>query len=130
MGAMRKETHKFESRYLDRLIGPYPECRDLYQKRSPINFVDNIICPVIFFQGLEDKIVPPDQTEKMFNALNRRGLPASYIPFEGERYGSRSARNIKRALDAELNFYTKVFSYRLTDHKELHENAERTFVIH
>ncbi|MCE8428654.1 MAG: S9 family peptidase [Candidatus Methanoperedens sp.] len=66
---MRKESHKFESRYLDRLIGPYPWCRDLYQKRSPINFVDNISSPVIFFQGLEDKIVPPDQTEKLFNAL-------------------------------------------------------------
>jgi len=113
--AMRKETHKFESRYLDRLIGAYPECRDLYQERSPINFVDNIICPVIFFQGLEDKVVPPDQTEKMFNALNSRGLPASYIPFEGEQHGFRSARNIKRALDAELNFYSKVFSFRLAD---------------
>ncbi len=113
--AMRKETHKFESRYFDRLIGHYPECRDLYQKRSPINFVDNIICPVIFFQGLEDKIVPPDQTEKMFNALNHKGLPASYIPFEGEQHGFRSARNIKRALDAELLFYSKVFSFDLVD---------------
>jgi dipeptidyl aminopeptidase/acylaminoacyl peptidase len=107
--AMRKETHKFESRYLELLIGPYPECRDLYQKRSPINFVDNIICPVIFFQGLEDKVVPPDQTEKMFNALNRRGVPASYIPFEGEQHGFRRALNIKRALEAELYFYSKVF---------------------
>lgn len=108
--AMRKETHKFESRYLDRLIGVYPECRDLYQKRSPINFVDNMSCPVIFFQGLEDRVVPPDQTEKMFNALNRMGLPVSYLPFEGEQHGFRRAENIKRALDAELNFYSKVFS--------------------
>jgi dipeptidyl aminopeptidase/acylaminoacyl peptidase len=108
--AMRKETHKFESRYLELLIGPYPECRDLYQKRSPLNFVDNIICPVIFFQGLEDKVVPPDQTEKMFNALNRRGVSASYIPFEGEQHGFRRADNIKRALEAELYFYSKVFS--------------------
>jgi len=112
---MRKETHKFESRYLDRLIGPYPECRDLYQKRSPINFVDNISSPVIFFQGLEDKIVPPDQTEKLFNALSRKGLPVSYLPFEGEQHGFRRAENIKRALDAELNFYSKVFSFRLAD---------------
>jgi dipeptidyl aminopeptidase/acylaminoacyl peptidase len=113
--AMRKETHKFESRYLDRLIGPYAECHDLYQKRSPINFVDNISCPVIFFQGLEDKIVPPDQTEKMFNALSRKGLPVSYFPFEGEQHGFRRAENIKRALDAELYFFSKVFSFRLAD---------------
>jgi len=113
--AMRKETHKFESRYLDRLIGPYPEYRDLYQKRSPINFVDNISCPVIFFQGLEDRVVPPDQTEKMFNALSRKELPVSYVSFEGEQHGFRRAENIKRALDAELNFYSKVFSFRLAD---------------
>ncbi len=113
--AMRKETHKFESRYLDRLIGHYPECRDLYQKRSPINFIDNLSCPVIFFQGLEDKVVPPDQTEKMFNALSRKGLPVSYLPFEGEQHGFRRAENIKRALDTELNFYSKVFSFRLAD---------------
>jgi dipeptidyl aminopeptidase/acylaminoacyl peptidase len=107
--AMRNETHKFESRYLDRLIGPYPECRDLYQKRSPINFVDNIICPVIFFQGLEDKVVPPAQTEKMFNALSHRGLPVSYLPFEGEQHGFRRGENIKRALDVELNFIRRYF---------------------
>ena len=113
--AMRKETHKFESRYLDRLIGPYPECLDLYQKRSPINFVDNISSPVIFFQGLEDKIVPPDQTEKLFNALSSKGLPVSYLPFEGEQHGFRRSENIKRVLDAELYFYSKVFSFRLAD---------------
>jgi dipeptidyl aminopeptidase/acylaminoacyl peptidase len=109
--AMRKGTHKFESRYLDRLIGPYPECRDIYQKRSPINFVDNMSCPVIFFQGLEDKVVPPDQTEQMFNALSRKGLFVSYSPFEGEQHGFRRAENIKRALDSELDFYSKVFSF-------------------
>ncbi len=106
--AMRKETHKFESRYLDRLIGPYPERQNLYKKRSPINFADDLSCPVIFFQGLEDKIVPPDQTEKMVNALLRKGLPVSYIRFEGEQHGFRRAENIKRALDAELKFYRYV----------------------
>jgi dipeptidyl aminopeptidase/acylaminoacyl peptidase len=100
------------------LIGPYPEFRDLYQKRSPINFVDNLSCPVIFFQGLEDKVVPPDQTEKMFNALSRKGLPVSYLPFEGEQHGFRRSENIKRALDAELYFYSKVFSFRLADQIE------------
>jgi dipeptidyl aminopeptidase/acylaminoacyl peptidase len=113
--SMRKDTHKFESRYLDRLIGPYPERQDLYQERSPLNFVDNISCPVIFFQGLEDKIVPPEQTEKMFRALLRRGLPVSYLPFEGEQHGFRRSGNIKRALDAELYFYSKIFSFRLAD---------------
>ncbi|VVB87910.1 Acylamino-acid-releasing enzyme [uncultured archaeon] len=113
--SMRKETHKFESRYLDRLIGPYPECQDLYQERSPLNFVDRLSCPVIFFQGLEDKIVPPEQTEKMFRALLRRGLPVSYLPFEGEQHGFRRSGNIKRALDAELYFYSKIFSFRLAD---------------
>ncbi|MCX9010648.1 MAG: S9 family peptidase [Candidatus Methanoperedens sp.] len=112
---MRKETHKFESRYLDRLIGPYPESQDLYQKRSPINFVDHLSCPVIFFQGLEDKVVPPDQTEKMFRALRHKGLPVSYLPFEGEQHGFRRSENIKRALDAELYFYSKVFSFRLPE---------------
>ncbi len=113
--AMRKETHKFESRYLDRLIGPYPERLDLYHKRSPINFVDHLLCPVIFFQGLEDRIVPPDQAEKMFRALRGRGLPVSYLPFEGEQHGFRKASNIKRALEAELYFYSKVFAFRLAD---------------
>jgi len=115
---MRKETHKFESRYLDRLIGPYPERRDLYQKRSPINFIDYLSCPVIFFQGLEDKVVPPDQTEKMFRALLHRGVPVSYLPFEGEQHGFRRSENIKRALDAELYFYSKVFSFRPADQVE------------
>jgi dipeptidyl aminopeptidase/acylaminoacyl peptidase len=116
--AMRKETHKFESRYLDRLIGPYPECWDLYQNRSPINFVDNLSCPVIFFQGLEDKIVPHDQTEKMFNALSHKGLPVSYLPFKGEQHGFRRSENVKRTLDSELYFYSKVFSFRLADQIE------------
>ena len=111
--SMRKETHKFESRYLDRLVGPYPERQDLYRERSPLNFVDRLSCPVIFFQGLEDKIVPPEQTEKMFGALLRRGLPVSYLPFEGEQHGFRRSENIKRALDAELYFYSKLFSFKL-----------------
>jgi dipeptidyl aminopeptidase/acylaminoacyl peptidase len=112
---MRQETHKFESRYLDRLISPYPERKGLYRERSPLNFVDRLSCPVIFFQGLEDKIVPPEQTEKMFRALLRRGLPVAYLPFEGEQHGFRRSENIKRALNAELYFYSKIFSFRLAD---------------
>lgn len=108
---MRKDTHKFESRYLDRLIGPYPEFRELYWKRSPLNFVAQISCPLIFFQGLEDRIVLPEQTEKIFKALHYKRIPVAYLPFEGEQHGLRRSQNIKRALDAELYFYSKIFSF-------------------
>jgi len=113
--ALVKETHKFESRYPYRLVGPYPERRDLYRERSPINFVERLSCPVIFFQGLEDKAVPPDQAEMMVEALRTKGLPVAYIPFEGEQHGFRRAENIKRALDAELYFYSKIFDFKLAD---------------
>ena len=113
--ALAKETHKFESRYLDRLIGPYPERRDLYRERSPMNFVERLSCPVIFLQGLEDKVVPPKQAEMMVEALRTKGLPVAYIAFEGEQHGFRRAENIKRALDAELYFYSKIFGFELAD---------------
>ncbi len=113
--ALTNETHKFESHYLDRLIGPYPERRDIYDERSPINFVDRLSCPVIFFQGLEDKIVPPNQAQVMFEALRAKGLPVAYVPFEGEQHGFRRASNIKRALDAEMYFYSKIFGFELAD---------------
>ncbi len=113
--ALTKDTHKFESRYLDRLVGPYPERRDLYQERSPIHFADRLSCPVILFQGLEDKVVPPSQAELMVEALQAKGVPVAYIPFEGEQHGFRRAESIKRALEAELYFYSQVFSFELAD---------------
>jgi dipeptidyl aminopeptidase/acylaminoacyl peptidase len=113
--ALARETHKFESRYLDRLIGPYPERADLYRERSPIHFTDLLSCPVIFFQGLEDEVVPPNQAETMFEALREKDLPVSYVPFEGEQHGFRRAENIKRALDGELYFYSRVFGFELAD---------------
>lgn len=113
--ALAKETHKFESRYLDRLLGPYPERRDLYRERSPINFVERLSSPVIFFQGLEDEVVPPKQAEVMVEALRTKRLPVAYMTFEGEQHGFRRAENIKRALDAELYFYSKVFGFELAD---------------
>jgi dipeptidyl aminopeptidase/acylaminoacyl peptidase len=113
--ALAKETHKFESRYLDRLIGAYPEHRDLYVARSPIHAVDRLACPVIFFQGLEDEVVPPNQAERMVDALREKGLPVAYVPFAGEQHGFRRAENIKRALDAELYFYAKVFGFDLAE---------------
>jgi len=103
--ALARDTHKFESRYLDWLIGPYPAERATYVERSPISHVDRLGVPVIFFQGSEDKIVPPNQTELMVEALTRRGIAVGYLLFDGEQHGFRKADNIKRALDAELYFY-------------------------
>jgi len=116
--ALVKETHKFESHYLDKLIGPYPECRGLYRERSPITYVKRLSCPVIFFQGLEDKIVPPNQTMRMVNELSTKGLPVAYILFKGEQHGFRRGENIKRALDAELYFYSKIFGFDLAESVE------------
>jgi dipeptidyl aminopeptidase/acylaminoacyl peptidase len=113
--AMATDTHKFESRYLDRLVGPYPERRDLYVERSPIHHVERLNNPVIFFQGLEDKVVPPNQAETMVEALRNKGIPVAYLPFEGEQHGFRRAENIKRALDAELYFYGCIFGFELAD---------------
>src|SRR5207302_6410397 len=113
--ALAKDTHKFESRYLDGLIGPYPERRDLYVERSPVHFTDRLACPMILFQGLEDKVVPPKQAEEMFEAVRAKGLPVAYLTFEGEQHGFRKAENIKRVLEAELYFYSKVFKFELAD---------------
>jgi dipeptidyl aminopeptidase/acylaminoacyl peptidase len=111
--ALARDTHKLESRYLDRLVGPYPDHRDLYRQRSPIHFADRLSCPMIFFQGLEDRVVPPSQTELMFEALRAKGVPVAYLPFEGEQHGFRRADNIKQALDAELYFYARIFGFEL-----------------
>jgi dipeptidyl aminopeptidase/acylaminoacyl peptidase len=112
---LAKETHKYESRYLDRLIGPYPERAELYRARSPIHHTQKLSCPVIFFQGLEDEVVPKEQAETMFAALREKGLPVAYVPFEGEQHGFRRAENIRRALDGELYFYSQVFGFEPAD---------------
>jgi dipeptidyl aminopeptidase/acylaminoacyl peptidase len=116
--ALAKETHKFESRYLDGLIGPYPLRADLYRERSPIYFTDQLAASVIFFQGLEDKVVPPNQAEMMVEALRKKGVPVAYVPFEGEQHGFRRAENIKRALDGEIYFYSRIFGFELADKVE------------
>jgi dipeptidyl aminopeptidase/acylaminoacyl peptidase len=116
--ALATDTHKFESRYLDGLIGAYPAEAELYQARSPINAVDQLSCPVIFFQGDEDKIVPPNQAERMVEALKAKGLPVAYVLYEGEQHGFRKAENIKRTLDGELYFFAKVFGFELADEVE------------
>jgi dipeptidyl aminopeptidase/acylaminoacyl peptidase len=111
-------THKFESRYLDGLVGPYPECADVYRERSPINHVADISCPVIVLQGLEDAIVPPAQAEIIVAALADKGLPYAYLAFEGEQHGFRKAENIVRAQEAELYFYGRVFGFTPADEIE------------
>ena len=116
--ALTRETHKFESRYLDTMIGPYPERRDLYVERSPIHHTDRLSCPVVLFQGLEDKVVPPNQAERMLEALRAKGIPVAYVPFEGEQHGFRRAENIKRSLDGELYFYSRVFGFDTADDLE------------
>ncbi len=113
--ALDEDTHKFESRYSTTLIGPYPEQKGLYIARSPIHFTEELSCPVIFFQGLEDKVVPPNQAEMMVDALRKKGLPVAYVAFEGEQHGFRRAENIKRSLDGELYFYSRVFGFELAE---------------
>jgi dipeptidyl aminopeptidase/acylaminoacyl peptidase len=105
LAALARDTHKFESRYLDSLVGPYPDREDLYRERSPIFHAGRLSVPVIFFQGEEDRVVPPGQSETMVEKLREKGLPVGYLLFSGEQHGFRKAENIKRALDAELYFF-------------------------
>ncbi len=109
---MQQDTHKFESRYNESLIGPYPAARDLYVARSPIHFTDRLSCPIILFQGLDDKVVPPNQSQMMADAVRKKGLKVRYVTFEGEQHGFRKAENIIRALDEELAFYRDVFGVK------------------
>ena len=113
--SLARDTHKFESRYLDTLIGPYPQMQDLYLARSPINFTHQLSCPLILLQGLEDQIVPPNQAEMMFEAVREKGIPTAYLAFEGEQHGFRQSENIKRALESEFYFYSKVFGFEPAD---------------
>jgi dipeptidyl aminopeptidase/acylaminoacyl peptidase len=111
-------THKFESRYMESLLGPYPERRDVYRERSPINHVDDLSCPVILLQGLEDVIVPPAQADIIVEAMRRKGLPFAYLGFEGEQHGFRKAESIIRAEEAELYFYGRVWGFTPADEIE------------
>ncbi|HEY3020395.1 MAG TPA: S9 family peptidase [Solirubrobacteraceae bacterium] len=113
--ALARDTHKFESRYLDRLVGPYPAAADVYRERSPIHHVDDLSCPVILLQGLEDPVVPPAQAEAMAAALDRKGIPYAYLAFPGEQHGFRKAETIRRAAEAELAFYGRIFGFEPAD---------------
>ncbi len=112
LSSLASDTHKFEARYLDRLIGSYPEAEALYQQRSPINHSEQLNCPVIFFQGIEDRVVPKQQAEKMFEALDKKGLPVAAQYFAGEQHGFRKAETIKQTLENELNFYQLIFALK------------------
>ncbi|MGI1677737.1 MAG: prolyl oligopeptidase family serine peptidase [Cellvibrionaceae bacterium] len=109
------DTHKFESRYLDQLVGPYPADKQTYQDRSPINFVEQLNCPVLFLQGLKDKVVPPNQAEAMIGALDKQKIAVAYVTFADEGHGFRQAKNIQHALESELYFYSKVFNFPLVE---------------
>jgi dienelactone hydrolase len=113
--AMAQDTHKFESRYLDTMVGPYPQMKELYKERSSIHYTEQLSCPLILLQGLEDKVVPPNQAEMMRDALRAKGLPVAYLAFEGEGHGFRRAETIKRAMEAELYFYSRVFGFEPAD---------------
>jgi len=108
---LAKDTHKFESRYLDGLVGPYPAARDVYRSRSPIDHLDRMRSPLILFQGLEDRVVPPNQARMMAEAVEARGIPVALVTFPDEQHGFRRAETIVRCLEAELEFYGQVFGF-------------------
>src|SRR5438093_1101956 len=112
---LARDTHKFESRYEDGLVGPYPAAAELYRQRSPVHFADQLSCPVILLQGLEDKVVPPSQAEIMIRALRARRLPFAYVAFATEAHGFREAANIRRSIEAEFYFYSRIFGFTVSD---------------
>ena len=116
--ALARDTHKFESRYLDTLIGPYPERRDRYVERSPIHHLDGFDRPLVVFQGLEDEIVPPNQSEAIVAAVRAKGVPVAYLAFEGEQHGFRRAETIERVVTAEMYVLSRLFGIEPADELE------------
>ncbi|MCH9631253.1 MAG: hypothetical protein S4CHLAM37_12750 [Chlamydiia bacterium] len=115
MEALAKDTHKLEEKYLDLIIGPYPDDKKTYIERSPIHSCGKLSCPIIFFQGTEDKCVPPEQSDMMVEALKKKKIPVSYLLFEGEGHGFRMAESIKTSIEAELYFFSKIFDFTPAD---------------
>jgi dipeptidyl aminopeptidase/acylaminoacyl peptidase len=116
--ALALHTHKFESRYLDSMIGPYPERQDLYRARSPVHFADQLERPLLLLQGLDDEVVLPSQAEAMVEVLERKGIPYAYLAFEGEGHGFRKQENVRRSLEATLSFIGQVFGFTAADELE------------
>ena len=112
---LANETHKYEAHYLDRLIGEYSVKKDIYIQRSPINHIKNLSKPMIFFHGADDKVVLPNQTEIMVNELRQKYLPVAYVLFEGEQHGFRKAENIRKSIDGEFYFFSKIFHFHMAD---------------
>ena len=108
LNALARETHKFESRYHETLVGPWPASEELFSERSPLGAAHRISSPIVFFQGSEDRVVPKEQTETIVEALRQRGVPVAFHLFDGEAHGFRVSENIRRALEAELAFYRKM----------------------
>ncbi|WP_051343407.1 S9 family peptidase [Pseudonocardia spinosispora] len=125
--ALAADTHKFESRYLDRLIGPYPEARDVYVERSPLTHVDRFRTPLIVLQGSEDRVVPPNQSSMIVDALRAKGVPVAYLLFEGEEHGFRRAENIRRACDGELSFYSQIFNFPVEGIPPVHVSGKGVY---
>jgi dipeptidyl aminopeptidase/acylaminoacyl peptidase len=115
MTALARDTHKFESRYLDSLIGPLPQAKSVYDSRSPLNHVDGFKVPLIVFQGADDPIVPPNQSAMIVEALRRRSVPVAYLLYPGESHGFRKPENVIRSLQSELSFYGQVFGFTPAD---------------
>jgi dipeptidyl aminopeptidase/acylaminoacyl peptidase len=115
MTVLARDTHKFESRYLDSLIGPLPQAQSVYDSRSPLNHLDGFKAPLIVFQGADDEVVPPNQSALIVEALRSRGIPLSYLLFPGEGHGFRKPDTVIRALQAELSFYSQVFGFTPAD---------------
>jgi dipeptidyl aminopeptidase/acylaminoacyl peptidase len=113
--ALAKDTHKFESRYVDSLVGPYPEDRSVYLERSPINHLDRLSAPILLLQGTEDVVVPPQQAEMLADAARRRHLPVALIMFDGEGHGFRRAETIKAATEAQIYFLSRIFGFQPAD---------------
>jgi dipeptidyl aminopeptidase/acylaminoacyl peptidase len=121
LALLAQDTHKFEARYLDGLVGPWPEARDVYEARSPIHHLDGISVPVAVFQGSDDAVVPPNQAEMIVDGLRARGIPVAYVVFEGEGHGFREAANIRTSLDGELSFYAQVLGFDLPESEGIPE---------
>ena len=118
LAALARDTHKFESRYLDLIVAPWPDGVAVYDERSPIHFVDRIRTPVLVLQGADDKVVPQDQADELVAALARNGVPYGYLLFQGEGHGFRRAENRRRSLEAELSFYAQVLGFKPADDLE------------
>jgi dipeptidyl aminopeptidase/acylaminoacyl peptidase len=108
---LARDTHKFESRYLDGLVGPYPEDRAVYADRSPVNHVNDLAAPILLLQGSDDKVVPPNQAEEMAAAARAKQLPVALVIYPGEGHGFRRADTIKASYEAELSFLGQIFDF-------------------